>query len=238
VLPLIVYTTLVLVTGRARLLRKVAWVVPVFIALFAVTTFTRVSSGSSEVDLDENVLVIAGDAVVGRLGNALLIIDPILEHMAAEPHPFDPHTLQSVAAGLPTFGLIPPPFENGYGNAFGQELGFLPSDNEFVGINSGWVGELLLLGGAVALLLGGIALASVASSCWQLISLSNPAGIFLRVMVVIFVIAGFQMEVAFPIVSIVRAAGIALILAMAERTIAQARVPRLGPVPPLSQVSP
>jgi len=44
-------------------------------------------------------------------------------------------------------------------------------------------------------------------------------------MVVIFVISGFQMEVAFPIASLVRAAVIALVLAFLERVAGWAHQP-------------
>ena len=223
-LPLVVYLVLAVVARRWRLLRWVALTAPLFVGLFAFTTYDRTVAGST-VEFDEDVAVIAGDAVVGRLGNPLLILDPVLDHIDTDPAGFDPQTVRAVLAALPTFGLIRAPFDNGFGNALGHELGLLQEDNDYTGINSGWIGELLLFGGLTAVAVGGLVLGGLASTGWHLLSASHPAGIFLRVMVVIFVISGFQMEVALPIVSLLRAIAIAVLLAIAERTLANARIP-------------
>jgi hypothetical protein len=69
---------------------------------------------------------------------------------------------------------------------------------------------------------GGLALAALAAIGWHLLPVAHPAGLFLRVMVVIFVVSGFQMEVAFPIASLVRAACIAVALAVCERYVRRA----------------
>lgn len=221
VLPVVVYIALALVTGRRRVLRILLWTTPIFFALVALTTYSRTTVGD-DVDIPDSALLIGGDALVGRLGNPLLILDPILENIQVERKPFQPHTLRSALAALPTFGLVPPPFETGFGNELGRDLGLLPEDNDFTGINSGWIGELLLSGGFPAVLLGGAALGLLAATAWQLIAAEHPAGLFLRVMVVIFVLSGFQMEVAFPIASLVRATAIALTLALLERGVAAA----------------
>lgn len=219
-LPFVVFIAVALVTGRRRLVWKVLMTAPLFVALFALATYDRLPRGD---DLDEDVLVIAGDAVVGRLGNPLLILAPVLEQRESSARPFRPQTLRSVAAALPNLGLVKPPFEHSYGNEFGQQLGVLPPDNDYTGINSGWIGELLLLGGFPALVVGGAVLGWLAASCWQLLSVTHPAGVFLRVMVMIFIVSGFQMEVAFPIASLFRATMLALGLALAEAAVASAR---------------
>ncbi|MDE2136628.1 MAG: hypothetical protein KGJ68_04280 [Gammaproteobacteria bacterium] len=219
-LPFAVFIAVALVTGRSRMVWRLLLTAPLFVALFAFTTYDRLYQAN---DINEDVLVIAGDAVVGRLGNPLLILTPVLENRESSAQPFRPQTLRSVAAALPNLGLVKPPFAHSYGNEFGQQLGLLPPDNDYTGINSGWLGELLLLGGFPALLVGGAVLGWLAASCWQLISVSHPAGVFLRVMVVIFVVSGFQMEVAFPIVSLLRAAALAFGLALAEEAVATAR---------------
>jgi hypothetical protein len=219
-LPFVVFIAVALVTGRRRLVWKVLMTAPLFVALFAFATYDRLPRGE---DIDEDVLVIGGDAVVGRLGNPLLILAPVLEQRESAARPFRPQTLRSVAAALPNLGLVKPPFEHSYGNEFGQQLGVLPPDNDYTGINSGWIGELLLLGGFPALLLGGAVLGWLAATCWQLVSVTHPAGVFLRVMVMIFIVSGFQMEVAFPIASLLRATALALGLALAEAAVASAR---------------
>lgn len=221
VLPIIVFLALALIAGRRALALRLLWFLPVFVGLFALTTYLRVTTGDVP-DLDEEVLVIAGDAVVGRLGNALLVLDPVLDHMQTERVPLDPRTPYAVLAQLPNFGLLDPPFETGFGNEFGRSLGLLPDDNDFTGINSGWIGELLLLGGLPAVFVGGAALGMLAAGGWHLVAAAHPAGLFLRVMVVIFIVSGFQMEVAFPIGSLLRAALIALVIAGAERAMRRA----------------
>ena len=215
-LPVVVYIALALITNRRRLLRILLWTTPLFFALVAVTTYTRTTLGE-DVDVPDSALLIGGDALVGRLGNPLLILDPILDNIRNERHPLDPQTPRSIAADLPNLGLVSAPFETGFGNELGRDLGLLPQDNDFTGINSGWIGELLLYAGLPAVFLGGIVLGFLAASAWQLIAVAHPAGLFLRVMVVIFVTSGFQMEVAFPIASLVRATAIALVLAALER---------------------
>ena len=217
VLPIVVYIALAIVSGRRRLLRALLWTTPVFIALVAFTTYSRTTVNEDAADIPDAAWLIAGDAAVGRLGNPLLILDPILDNIRQERQPLDPRTLQSVFADLPNFGLVNAPFETGFGNELGRDLGLLPPDNDFTGINSGWIGELLMVGGHAAVFVGAVVLAFLAASAWQLISVAHPAGLFLRVMTVIFVISGFQMEVAFPIASLVRAAAIALVLAFLER---------------------
>jgi hypothetical protein len=215
VLPLVVYAVLMLLTGRGRQVWKLLLVVPFFIVLFAATTYYRTVS-SSGVEFDESTMVIGGDALFGRLGNPLLVLDPVFDYLRTTQAPMDPHTIQSIFAGLPNLGLVAPPFATGYGNEFGRQLELLPSSNDYTGINSGWIGELLLLGGFPAVLLGGVLLGALAATAWRLISATHPAGIFLRVMVVIFIVSGFQMEVPFPIVSLLRAALIAILLAAAD----------------------
>jgi hypothetical protein len=215
VLPLAVYAVLMLLTGRARQAWKLLLVAPLFMALFAAATYYR-TVPSSGVEFDESTFVIGGDALFGRLGNPLLVLDPIFDYLRTTRAPMDPHTIQSIFAGLPNLGLVAPPFATGYGNEFGRQLGLLPPSNDYVGINSGWIGELLLLGGFPAVLIGGVLLGALAVTGWRLISVTHPAGIFLRVMVVFFIVFGFQMEVPFPIVSLLRAALIAILLAAAE----------------------
>ena len=219
-LPFGVFIAVALVTGRTRVVWKVLMTAPLFAALFAFTTYDRLYRSD---DIDADVLVIGGDALVGRLGNPLLILSPVLENRESSARPFRPQTLRSVAAALPNLGLIKPPFEHSFGNEFGQQLGILPPDNDYTGINSGWIGELLLLGGFPALLVGGAVLGWLAASCWQLLSVTHPAGVFLRVMVMIFIVSGFQMEVAFPIASLFRATVLALGLALAEAAVSSAR---------------
>lgn len=218
-LPFIVYAVLAIMNCRPQVLWRFLLTIPLFLALFAFLTYGRSGSRSAGV-LEEDNIILAGDMVVGRLGNPLLILDPVLTHLANEPTPFDPHTVQSIFAMLPNLGLIPPPFENGFGNEFGHQLGMLSrGDNEYTGINSGWIGELLLFGGLSGLLLGSLILGFFGSTCWYLIAETHPAGLFLRVMVVIFIVSGFQMEVAFPLVSLLRATVIAFFLAVAERIV-------------------
>lgn len=219
-LPLLVYLTLAVLGRRTVMLRRTLLAFPLLVAALAVTTYMRTGSGTS--DIDEAVIVVAGDAVVGRLGNALLILDPVLEHIARERSPLDPRTLQSVLSGLPNFGLMNAPFATGYGNHFGYVLGMLPAENQHTGINSGWIGELLLAGGLPAVFLGALALAALAAIAWTLLPLAHPAGLFLRVMVVIYILSGFQMEVAFPIVSLLRAGLIAVCMALGERVVSRA----------------
>jgi hypothetical protein len=221
ILPLVVYAVIVVISGRKRVLKPLMFAVPAFAVLVLVATYNRAIVNADMDDGDLPLLV--GDAVVGRLGNPLLMLDPVLEHRATESVPFNPRTWQSIAATLPTLGAVPAPFENGFGNEFGHQMGLLALYNELTGINSGWLGELLLYGGIPALVVGGLALGSLAASCWNLISLTNPAGVFLRVMVFIFIVSGFQMEVAYPIGSLLRALVIALVIATAEAAMAQKR---------------
>ncbi len=221
-LPLVVFAALALIGGHRRALRAVLWSLPIVFLLVAATTSLRLSADDLAF-IDEGVLMIVGDALVGRLGNALIILDPILDHMRTERLPLDPHTVQSLLSSLPTLGLVEQPFETGFGNALGRELGMLPPENDYTGINSGWVGELLLLGGMPAVAAGGVLLGMLAGTAWHLLSIRHPAGLFLRIMVVIFVVSGFQMEVTLPAISLLRAILIALVLAVCEYTLARVR---------------
>lgn len=222
ILPLVIYLTLAIISGRTATLKKFLIISPAFVALFGFTTYFR-TTGAEDSYLEEDVLFIAGDALVGRIGNALLILDPILDHRKDELNQLDPKTLSALFFNLPHFGLVRPPFETSFGNELGQQLGLLPPENDFTGINSGWIGELILNGGLAAVAIGGVLLGGLATFAWDLLPQSSSPGLFLRVMVVIFVISGFQMEIPFPIISLLRALFIALTLIWLENKICRWR---------------
>lgn len=214
-LPVLVLLVIAIVRGHRRAIRWCMGLIPVAVALFLLATWMRTDT-EAEYLADASIMEIAVDAVVGRLGNPLLILAPILDDAASSTTPFDPHTIQSLLSSLPNLSLIDPPFVTGFGNEFGRAMGLLPDSNDFTGINSGWVGELFMLGGPAAVAIGAAAIGYLTLFAWHLVAAQSVAATFLRVMVCVFVVSGFQMEIPFPIISLLRAMVIACGLAWLE----------------------
>lgn len=207
-LPILVLLVIAIVRGNRRAIRWCVALIPLAVTLFLIATWMRTDT-EAEYLADASIMEIAVDAVVGRLGNPLLILAPILDDVGSSTRSFDPHTFQSLLSSLPNFSLIDPPFTTGFGNEFGRTMGLLSDTNDFTGINSGWVGEFYMLGGPAAVAIGAAALGYLTLFAWHLVAPNSVAATFLRVMVCVFVVSGFQMEVPFPTVSLLRAMVIA-----------------------------
>ncbi|MEP2348441.1 MAG: O-antigen polymerase [Algoriphagus sp.] len=83
------------------------------------------------------------------------------------------------------------------GNSLGKELGLLHSSNDLIGINVGWIGEGFYHSGIFGVVLAALLFSSSIVILVKIFNNRYDSGKVVLLMYVIFLISGYQMELAF-----------------------------------------
>jgi hypothetical protein len=204
------------------------------IALFVVATLGRASqseafNAATFGDFQDQA-VLVGDLLVGRLGNPVIILTHILDHVRTATDPFNPDSVMRLgAAFLPGFLLNEDPFQMTI--EFGRYLALTPDFDELTGINTGWIGEAYLYAGLPGVALFGVLFGGAATMVSRLASSGSDVGVAMSLFTITFSVNGFQMEIAFSFFTLVRACAVFLVLGLILQAIHQ----RLSPMNPVRQ---
>lgn len=103
---------------------------------------------------------------------------------------------------LAFIGLIPSIFwpskpNLSIGNALGKELNLIHQNNDLIGINIGWIGEGYYFAGIVGVIFSSLLFCFSVLIFYKIINIHSDSGKLIILMYVIFLISGFQMELAF-----------------------------------------
>ncbi|GMQ23420.1 hypothetical protein Aoki45_01020 [Algoriphagus sp. oki45] len=144
--------------------------------------------------LDNNFLV---ESFSSRLFNVYINLVRVIEFVESSYYtPFyNPFYLAFI-------GLIPSIFWSSkpglsIGNALGKELSLIHQNNDLIGINIGWIGEGYYFAGIIGVIFSSLLFCVSIIFFYKIVNYQSDSGKIVILMYVIFLISGFQMELAF-----------------------------------------
>lgn len=164
--------------------------------------------------IDGSVMVNLLDGIVSRLGNVYIVFNRVLEYRIfyGLENSFNSFLL-SFQGLIPSFIWSGKP-DLSIGNTLGKELNLITWENQLTGINAGWIGEGYYNYGISGVLLAGIFYALTLGLVSKLASTNFDTGKLIFLMYFIFLVSGFQMEIAMTFNNFVKGVAVQLLLVL------------------------
>lgn len=146
--------------------------------------------------IDSSVFTNLFDGIVGRIGNVYIVLNKIIEYKELKglSPSFNSFSL-SFQGLIPSFLWSEKP-ELSIGNTLGKELGLISWSNELTGINAGWIGEGYYYSNLLGVVYAAILYAATLAFFSKIANVNYDTGKLIFLMSIVFLISGFQMEIA------------------------------------------
>lgn len=208
IFPVIIFISMYLFHNRIKFLKLVKYFLFILILFTIMTVFRQAQvlaiGYNLEIDL-ENIIGAVGfieanylvESALSRIFNVYINLNRVIEFKDSIDYTsfYNPFFL-AFAGLVPSFIWGSKPSLS-IGNQLGKELGLIHESNDIIGINIGWIGEGYFYSSELGVFLASLFFCITIVIMTKLFSKFSDAGKIVILMYVVFMVSGFQMELAF-----------------------------------------